>query len=147
MDMTREVPKDPKDNTVRGSGQANRETVTGAAKQALAIGDALDARAHNGSDGVSAETDTDVVGPSIFTPDAVDTLDCALHANLARLTLGISPVVLAMAFLDWLVHLGISPGKQAQLSEKAVRKAVRLGRYAAKCAANPHTPACIEPLP
>lgn len=88
-----------------------------------------------------------MVGPSIFIPDAVDTLDRALHANLARLTLGISPVVLAMAFLDWLVHLGISPGKQAQLSEKAVRKVVRLGRYAAKCAVNPHTPACIEPLP
>ena len=59
MDMTREVPKDPKENTVCGSEQANRETVAGAAKQALAIGDALDAQAHNGSDGVSAETDTE----------------------------------------------------------------------------------------
>jgi len=69
-----------------------------------------------------------------------------VNANLARGTGGISPAVLAMAYSDWLMHLGMAPGKQALLNEKAVRKMIRLALYAFKSSQNPETPPCIEPL-
>jgi polyhydroxyalkanoate synthase len=76
-----------------------------------------------------------------------ETIDRMVSANLARGTGGISPAVLAMAYLDWLMHLGLAPGKQALLNEKAVRKMVRMMLYAFKSSQNPNTPPCIEPLP
>lgn len=76
-----------------------------------------------------------------------ETIDRMVNANLARGTGGISPAVLTMAYLDWLVHLGLAPGKQALLNEKALRKMVRLTLYAIKSSQNPDTPPCIEPLP
>ena len=78
---------------------------------------------------------------------ARDSLDRAVRANLARTTMGISPAVFAMAYLDWLVHLAISPGKQLTLGEKALRKAIRLLVYAGRCASGGESEACIEPLP
>jgi polyhydroxyalkanoate synthase len=73
-------------------------------------------------------------------------LDRALHAQLARLTQGISPASVIGATMDWLVHLAMSPGKQAQLVSKAQRKATRLGLAALHCADRDGAP-CIEPLP
>ena len=70
-----------------------------------------------------------------------------LHAAVGRATLGLSPAALALAYADWAVHLASSPGKQAHLVEKALRKAVRLGLYALRCATEPNTCPCIEPLP
>ena len=75
-----------------------------------------------------------------------ETIDRMVNANLARGTGGISPVVLAMAYSDWLMHLGMAPGKQALLNEKAVRKMIRLTLYAVKSGQNPNIPPCIEPL-
>ncbi len=75
-----------------------------------------------------------------------ETIDRVVSANLARGTGGISPAVLAMAYLDWLMHLGLAPGKQALLGEKAIRKMIRLAFYAFKSSQNPETPPCIEPL-
>jgi polyhydroxyalkanoate synthase len=74
-------------------------------------------------------------------------MDRALHAAVGRSTHGISPIVLARAYVDWLVHLGLSPGKQAQLVDKAARKALRFALYAARAAKDSETPACIQPLP
>ena len=76
-----------------------------------------------------------------------ETIDRMVNANLARGTAGISPAVLAMAYLDWLMHLGLAPGKQALLNEKAIRKMVRLALYAFKSSQSPNIPPCIEPLP
>ncbi|HOW74872.1 MAG TPA: alpha/beta fold hydrolase [Candidatus Competibacteraceae bacterium] len=76
-----------------------------------------------------------------------ETIDRMVNANLARGTAGISPAVLAMAYLDWLMHLGLAPGKQALLNEKAIRKMVRLALYAFKSSQNPNISPCIEPLP
>jgi len=78
-------------------------------------------------------------------PSKATTLDRALHAQLARLTQGISPPSVISAYLDWLVHLAISPGKQAELLSKAHHKAIRLGQAAAHYAAPGQEP-CIEPL-
>jgi polyhydroxyalkanoate synthase len=76
-----------------------------------------------------------------------ETIDRMVNANLARGTAGISPAVVAMAYLDWLMHLGLAPGKQALLNEKAIRKMVRMMLYAFKSGQDPTTPPCIEPLP
>jgi polyhydroxyalkanoate synthase subunit PhaC len=75
-----------------------------------------------------------------------ETIDRMVNANLARFTGGISPAVMSMAYLDWLMHLGLAPGKQALLNEKAIRKMVRLALYAFKSSQNPDTPPCIQPL-
>jgi len=43
-------------------------------------------------------------------------LDRAFKANLARLTFGLSPAVMAEQTFDWMVHFAFSPGKQLELA-------------------------------
>ncbi len=86
------------------------------------------------------------------TPDPLDqladTIDHTVHANMARVTGGLSPAALSAAFTDWAVHLAGSPGKQAQLLGKALRKSVRLANHATHClASGGRGEPCIEPLP
>ncbi len=76
-------------------------------------------------------------------------LDRALHANLARFTLGLSPRAMLSAYLDWLGGVAFSPGKQAQLLHKAQRKAMRFAAYVRDKLSAPNAVEadCIEPLP
>ncbi|MEX6725359.1 PHA/PHB synthase family protein [Parapedomonas caeni] len=78
-----------------------------------------------------------------------DVLDKSLHALTARMTGGLSPAALAGAYFDWAAHIALSPGKQLQLWDKAVRKTLRLGRYVSQTALRGGEPcaACIEALP
>jgi polyhydroxyalkanoate synthase subunit PhaC len=77
-----------------------------------------------------------------------DALDHAAHASLARLTGGLSPAAVADAYMDWAVHLAISPGKQVELAAKAARKWARLAQFASHCAVSGgRCEPCIEPLP
>jgi len=73
-------------------------------------------------------------------------VDRMLHAWIGRLTHGISPAGLALAWFDWFVHLTLYPGKQAELAEKALRKWTRLSHYLIRSMAQ-GAPPCIEPLP
>ena len=75
------------------------------------------------------------------------TIDRQVHAALARMTFGLSPASFMEAYGDWAVHLATSPGTQAKLVQKAVRKAIRLWLYAARCTTESETSPCIEPLP
>jgi polyhydroxyalkanoate synthase len=88
------------------------------------------------------------VAPSTFFPMPVGTesLDRMVHANMARLTANLSPASIGQAFADWVLHLAAAPGKQIELSVKAMRKTARLGFYAVEYARDPSTPPCIEPL-
>lgn len=43
----------------------------------------------------------------------------AVHANVAAMTFGLSPVSLALALLDWGAHLAVSPGKCFELATQA----------------------------
>ncbi len=79
----------------------------------------------------------------IEAPTAADRM---LHAALGRLTTGVSPVALALAYTDWALHLAQSPGKWGRLAEKTMRKHGRFARYAALSAAGRAEP-CIAPLP
>lgn len=77
-----------------------------------------------------------------------DTLDHFAHSSLAQITGGLSPASLLDAYMDWGIHLAISPGKQAELAVKGVRKWMRLMNFACHCGARGgHAEPCIEPLP
>jgi polyhydroxyalkanoate synthase len=51
--------------------------------------------------------------------------DRAFHAMLARLTAGISPVALSLAYIDWASHLAAAPQRQMEISQDALRSASR----------------------
>lgn len=74
-------------------------------------------------------------------------MDRMIHSMMSRFTIGVSPASLTIAYLDWLVHLGVSPAKQLELTQKAIRKVIRFYIYAYRCASDPETPPCITPLP
>ena len=76
-----------------------------------------------------------------------NTVDRLLHAMLGRLTQGLSPASVALAWFDWSMHLALSPGKWQQLIEKAVNKDLRWLAYAARSSAGLAVQPCIEPLP
>ena len=77
-----------------------------------------------------------------------DITDRSLHAAIARFTRGLSPAALAKAYFDWALHLAVSPGKQMQLVDKAMRKNVRFANYMLRATAEGgKCEACIEPLP
>jgi polyhydroxyalkanoate synthase len=59
------------------------------------------------------------------TDAAVDAVDRSFHASLARMTGGVSPAALALAFADWQLHLLASPGKQASLAGRAIQNAIQ----------------------
>jgi len=77
-----------------------------------------------------------------------EAFDRTLNYALSRVTLGLSPAALAEAYFDWLIHLAAAPGKRMQLWQQALRKGLRLWRYAATCALAERagTP-CVEPQP
>ena len=77
-----------------------------------------------------------------------EVLDRSLHAAMARFTAGVSPMTLIGAYADWAAHLSYAPGKQLRLTEKAVRKWLRLVTYANRGAlTSDGREPCIEPLP
>ncbi len=56
----------------------------------------------------------------LSTPaDAARTLDESIHAQLAKASMGLSPISLALSYADWAMHLAVSPGRQALLAQKA----------------------------
>ena len=56
-------------------------------------------------------------------------IDDFYHAQLAKLALGLSPLSLTLAFADWALHFGNSPGQQMLLSKAMLDefKSFRLG--------------------
>jgi polyhydroxyalkanoate synthase subunit PhaC len=49
--------------------------------------------------------------------------DRALHALAARLTGGISPVALSLAYIDWAAHLAAAPQRRMEIAQEAMRNA------------------------
>src|SRR6185437_10648724 len=83
-------------------------------------------------EGVSSNSPPDPVDPPSREPSpapardpgaAVDAVDRAFHAAMARFTDGLSPAALALAFADWQLHLLASPGKLATLAGQALQTA------------------------
>jgi len=77
-----------------------------------------------------------------------DVVDRSLRAQAAQFTGGLSLLGLWLAYADWATHLAASPGKQAQLRTKAVRKALRYMAWLDRAVRQPQDCApCITPLP
>jgi polyhydroxyalkanoate synthase len=62
----------------------------------------------------------------ILQKQPFETLDRTAHAAVAKATSGLSPSVLAEAWMDWATHLAVSPGKQLHLMEQAIQNAQAL---------------------
>jgi len=56
-------------------------------------------------------------------------MDREFRTLLAQATMGMSPLELGLATLDWISHLAISPGKRLQLAQSFVSKLYQLGVY------------------
>ncbi len=82
--------------------------------------------------------------PDIEPPSNADRL---LHAMIGELTQGLSPASLALAWIDWGMHLALSPAKWQQLVEKAWRKDLRWLDYTARSAFGLPAAPPVEPLP
>ncbi|MEJ1158183.1 PHA/PHB synthase family protein [Prosthecomicrobium sp. N25] len=78
-----------------------------------------------------------------------DVVDRASHAAAARVTQGLSPAAVTLAYMDWALHLATSPGKSILLAESALRKWAEFGRFALSSALNGGAPCpvCVEPAP
>ena len=58
--------------------------------------------------------------PSEWQRATAKAIDEAFHAPLAKLSLGLSPIALALAYADWALHLGMAPGRQLLLAQRAL---------------------------
>jgi len=58
--------------------------------------------------------------PAEQQKDAAKSLDEAFHARLAKSSMGLSQISLALAYADWAMHLAVSPGRQMLLAQRAV---------------------------
>ena len=79
--------------------------------------------------------------------EAFRALDRMGEALTAQTTGGLSPASLALAFMDWSIHLASAPGKCMELALKAARKTGRLGAHMAATGLGIDEHPCIEPLP
>ena len=73
--------------------------------------------------------------------------DRLLNSAIARLTAGISPIALELAYTDWGRHFFFSPDKQFDLTEKAYRHWTRYLQYCVQACSDPECKTFIEPLP
>jgi polyhydroxyalkanoate synthase len=80
-------------------------------------------------------------------PDHAVSFDQPLHAAVARLTAGISPAALGLAWTDWFQHLAFSPDKQLALAAEAVRAWWHLVQYCQRVCLDASCETCIQPPP
>ncbi len=82
---------------------------------------------------------------------SVNPIDRLIHAAEGKITAGISPTSMQLAYMDWAIHLANSPGKQGELVKKALKKNARFWNYAVKrltaLGKADDDCFCIEPLP
>jgi polyhydroxyalkanoate synthase len=89
----------------------------------------------------------DLLAPQGYEAEPPEDADRLLHAVMAEATQGVAPTSLALAGVDWLMHLSMSPGKWQQLVQKAFKKNMRWLSYATHATFGAPCQRCIEPLP
>ena len=55
------------------------------------------------------------------SPLTAKAVDEAVHEQLSKFTMGLSPISLSLACADWAMHLATSPGKQMELAQRAMQ--------------------------
>jgi len=85
--------------------------------------------------------------PVTVTDENVPMADRLLHAMMGKVY-GLSPASLGMTYADWLTHLALAPGKQAELARSAWDKGTLLTAFM-RCQAldHDHAACCAEPQP
>ncbi len=79
--------------------------------------------------------------------EKVSEVDRYLHSTLNNI-FGMSPGSLATAYFDWMVHLSLSPGKQAELAKNAGEKTALFANYITHNATGgKKTECCVHPMP
>ncbi len=74
--------------------------------------------------------------------------DRAFHAMLARMTGGISPVALSLAFIDWASHLALAPQRQIEIARDGLQNANQFFEAALRFFSPGHGPwSLIKPQP
>ncbi|MES2148384.1 MAG: alpha/beta fold hydrolase [Pseudomonadota bacterium] len=89
----------------------------------------------------------DKIDGAAIAGEAPSPLDRMLHGWIGTLTQGISPTSIALAWLDWGMHLALSPAKLQRLAVKAIDKDVRWLDYAVRSAIGAPAAPCLAPLP
>jgi polyhydroxyalkanoate synthase len=74
---------------------------------------------------VVTASDHSVARPQEIEPDTQDA-DRELHAMVARLTGGISPVALSLAYLDWAGHLVAAPQRRMEITRQVMAGMAKL---------------------
>ncbi len=64
--------------------------------------------------------------------ETVENIDSQLRASIGKLTNGMSPIQLILAYSDWLGHLAIAPARRLQLLQSLAEKVLQLSITAAK---------------
>ena len=59
--------------------------------------------------------------PSEHQRKTAITVDEAFHEQLAKITKGLSPISMSLAYADWAMHLAVSPGQQLLLAQQALK--------------------------
>ena len=90
--------------------------------------------------GFSAKRVAPKIGPVLRTPE----VDRRIHALIGRFTGGVAPTALTLAWLDWVGHLAMQPGKQHGLVREATDKFVHLAEFANTCATRANGGSCAE---
>jgi polyhydroxyalkanoate synthase len=78
---------------------------------------------------------------SLVSEEDARRMDDDIKIAIAKLTGGFSPVTVVVAYVDWLSHLALSPGKVAQLAERFLRTAMQLGLYGVQSVFDKHAKA------
>lgn len=71
-----------------------------------------------------------------LTDKAAEAFDSQLRARISKITGGMSPMQLALAYGDWLGHLSLAPGKRTKLLQSLAEKVLKLSVSAAKSLTN-----------
>ncbi len=66
---------------------------------------------------------------AILDKGTADDLDKEFLAALSKVTKGMSPPAIVNAYIEWISHLMISPGKQMLLMQSLFRNMLKLGKY------------------
>ena len=82
----------------------------------------------------------------VTMPEIKTTLDRLIHAMEGRFTKGMSPASLLLAYMDWLIHMGHSPGKIAEMMENMLRKHSAFLLWASRAPFDPDIKPFIKPL-
>ncbi len=85
--------------------------------------------------------------PDAARQAAFEAMDRMRDILISRYSGGLSPASLALAYMDWALHLQAAPGKQLEMVQKTLRKGSRLSTYLLSTMGQEEADGCIEPLP